>query len=322
MNWTTAIVQTNDYQHYYAILSLFQNIKRQEERQCEITIPHFLAWNNSKAVVINTLWEVVTCKRAWTSTSAAGGFKLPFFCALVAAIPLILHSVFPPYCAAHEPSAQTWMHVLRWPFSNSSKAFKTFSWEVKYKGGYPAGYTSNVISVLHTTECRGAAHARQLMAGTPSFRRLVSPESVRLMKPAKQWIQCEMWLAVGHGEFVKGYQGLGQWKAKFLHTASFFLSFFSIRAGPWTSLQCDTNCGIVPVLCARWGHFFLIPLTETFLQLTLAAILSSVCCPLRPAVVRSQGLNNQHNYTQCNTHFVVGWPEKEENRCSALDGGH
>lgn len=106
--WLSAFII---YYHYYAILSLFQNIKRQEERQCEITIPHFLAWNNSKAVVINTLREVVTCKRAWTSTSAnscatkvtAGGFQLPFYRALAAAIPLILHSVFPPYCAAHEP---------------------------------------------------------------------------------------------------------------------------------------------------------------------------------------------------------------------------
>lgn len=235
MNWTTAIL-IHDCRHYYAIFSLFQNIKRQEERQCEITIAHFLALNKSKAVVNNTLWEVVTCKCAWTSTSAnicatkvtAGGFQLPFFsCASGCHF---FHTTQRPsrlFVLLTSPSAQTWTHVLRWPFSNSSKAFKTFSWEVKYKGGDPAGYTSNVISVLHTTERRGAAHARQLMAGTPSFRRLVSPESVRLMKPAKQWIQCEMWLAVGHGEFVKGYQGLGQWKAKFLHTASFVFSFFN-----------------------------------------------------------------------------------------------
>lgn len=125
------------------------------------------------------------------------------------------------------PSAQMWTHVLRWPFPSSSKAFKTFSWEVKYKGGDPAGYTFNVISVLHTTERHGAEHARQLMAGTLSFRRLVSPESVHLMKPAKQWIQCEMWRAVGHGEFVKGYQGLAHWKAKFLHTGRVFFLFWS-----------------------------------------------------------------------------------------------
>lgn len=36
----------------------------------------FLSWNNSKAVVINTLREVVTCKRAWTRSR---WFQAPFF---------------------------------------------------------------------------------------------------------------------------------------------------------------------------------------------------------------------------------------------------
>lgn len=151
-----------------------------------------------------------------------------FFCAPAAAISLILHSAFPALlCCSRALQLRRGRTYYADLSQNSSKAFKTFSWEVKYKGGDPAGYTSNVISVLHTTERRGAAHASQLMAGTPSFRRLVSPESVRLMKPAKQWIQCEMWLAVGHGRVCEGLSRSGPVKSQVFTHDQFCFSFFN-----------------------------------------------------------------------------------------------
>lgn len=115
------------------------------------------------------------------------------------------------------------------------RLFRPFLWRWNMKRD-PAGYTSNVIRVLHTTERHRAAHARQLIAGTLSFRQLMSPETVCLMKPAKQWIQCEIWLAVGHGR-CEGLSRSGPVKSNVLHTAM----LLAITAGPHTPHPCETN---------------------------------------------------------------------------------
>lgn len=119
--------------------------------------------------------------------------------ALMPAISLKLHCILPMLLCCSRALQPKHGGTYAADLSQAARRlFRPFLWRWNIKRD-PAGYTSNVIRVLHTTERHGAVHARQLIAGTLSFRQLMSPETVCLMKPAKQWIQCEIWLAVGHG---------------------------------------------------------------------------------------------------------------------------
>lgn len=107
-------------------------------------------------------------------------------------------------------------------------------WNIKRD---PAGYTSNVIRVQHTTERHRAAHARLLIPGTLSYRQPMPPETVCLMKPAKQWIQCKIWRAVGQ----RSCGGLP--RSKPIKKAEFYTPalLFTINAGPWIQYWFDTD---------------------------------------------------------------------------------
>lgn len=156
--------------------------------------------------------------------------------ALMPAISLKLHCILPMLLCCSRALQLKHGGTYAADLSQAAwRLFRPFLWRWNIKRD-PAGYTSNVIRVLHTTERHRAAHARQLIAGTLSFRQLMSPETVCLMKPAKQWIQCEIWLAVGHGR-CEGLSRSGPVKSNVLHTAM----LLAIRVGPHTPHPCETN---------------------------------------------------------------------------------
>lgn len=189
---------------------------------------YFLACNNSQALVINTLWEVVTSKRAWTSTSgnscatevAAGGFQLPFFPCAGGCRSSHTTQPFPTLlCCSrvlHPRRGRTYNADLSQAAPRLLRPFLG-RWNTKeeIQLGTPP------MSLACCTP-RNVAHASQLMAGMPSFK-MTGVSGERALNETSQAMNT-MWDVTSRGMWrvCEGLSRSGPVKSKVFTHCHFF----------------------------------------------------------------------------------------------------